>query len=203
MHRGIYTIGYVSFTVEAFLETLRRHEITMVADVRSRPYSQYRPEFNRDTLRAFLAADGIVYAFLGDECGARIDAPECYVGGKVDFNRVKDHPRFQEGLKRLASEMKSHRIAILCAEKDPMTCHRTILVARRLAELSDAIVVKHILADGSVENHREMEQRLLKAHKLDRPDLFRSEAERLEEAYDHQGAKIAYSEANDPGGREH
>jgi len=197
MHREIYTIGYVSFSVEAFLDTLRRHGITLVADVRSRPYSQYRPEFNRDTIRAFLARDGINYLFLGDECGARIDAPEGYVGGKVDFGRVKDHPRFQEGLRRLATEMKNHRVAILCAEKDPMTCHRAILVARRLAELSDAIVVQHILADGTVENHRAMEKRLLKAHKLDQPDLFRSEKERLAEAYDHQGAKIAYSEPDE------
>jgi len=204
MHREIFTIGYAAYSVEAFVETLARHAVTMLADVRSQPYSRYRPEFNRDTLPGILAQDGIVYLFLGDECGARIDAPECYVDGKVDFNRVKDHPRFQEGLARLASSMESHCVAIMCAEKDPLTCHRGILVARRLAGLSDAILVKHILGDGTVEDHREMEKRLLAAHKLDRPDLFRSQRERLDEAYDRQGAKIAYAEKDDPGDvREH
>lgn len=199
MHREIHTIGYVSYSVEAFIATLSRLEITMLVDVRSRPFSQYRPEFNRDTLAGILASEGIVYLFLGDECGARIDAPECYVNGKVDFHRVKDHPRFQEGLTRLRGEMANHRVAIMCAEKDPLTCHRAILVARRLAERFPEISVKHILENGAVEDHAEMEKRLLKLHKLDRPDLFRAERERIDEAYDRQGAKIAYSEPDDPG----
>ena len=81
----IYSIGYSSFTVADFIRAIASYRIDVVADVRSQPYSRYRPEFNRETLKHILKQNGIAYVFLGDQCGARIQAPECYVNGKVSF----------------------------------------------------------------------------------------------------------------------
>ena len=88
MINEIYTIGYSSFSIEEFIKTIKKYKITAVADVRSQPYSQYKPEFNRENLKDKLNEHKIAYVFLGDQCGARIDEPECYSHGKVDFKLV-------------------------------------------------------------------------------------------------------------------
>ena len=87
--------------------------------------------------------------------------------------------------------MKSHRIALMCAERDPLTCHRAILVCRHLRKERDLSIL-HILDDGQTEPHEESERRLLKLALMEQADLFKSFHEQLEEAYDHQGLRIAY-----------
>jgi uncharacterized protein (DUF488 family) len=192
-HKTIYTIGYAPHTLETFLETLKVHQVSAVVDVRSSPYSQYKPEFNRETLKDYLKANQIAYVFLGDYCGARVEDPSCYVNGKVDYRLVAENQKFKEGLDRIKKGMENFSIALMCAEKDPITCHRTILICRNL--ISSEIKIKHILSDGSVEEHKDSENRLLKIFKLNHPDLFRSEQQRLDDAYSRQGEKIAYETA--------
>jgi uncharacterized protein (DUF488 family) len=194
MSNEIYTIGYASFSISDFLKALLNHNIDVVADVRSQPYSRFKPEFNRENLKTVLKNSNIGYAFLGDQCGARIDAPECYVDGKIDFNRVVQNKEFQKGLRRLQKAMENYRIAIMCAENDPINCHRAILICRNLR--SENIVIKHIIENGLVENHLDTEKRLIRIHRLDQSLLYPSDAERLEEAYNLQGETIAY--ANPP-----
>lgn len=189
----LFTIGYSPHVLESFLRILKKYKITAVADVRSSPYSQFKPEFNKDKFSEFLVRNGIAYVFLGDFCGARVEDPSCYVNGKVDYARVAESPKFKEGLKRIINGMDNFRIALMCAEKDPITCHRTILVCRNLT--SKDINIKHILSNGRTEDHKESEQRLLKHFKLNHPDMFRSEQQRLNDAYSRQGKKIAYEAA--------
>ena len=81
MDRVVYTIGHSNHSEETFLGLLRSHRIEVIADVRSRPYSQYSPQFDREALKASLRRAGIDYVFLGDELGARSDIPSCYVRG--------------------------------------------------------------------------------------------------------------------------
>lgn len=186
----IFTIGYSCYKTQSIIEVLKKYSITAIADVRSVPFSNYKPEFNRDKLESVLRKENISYVFLGDNCGARIKAPECYVNGKVDYTLVANHPRFKEGLKRLKKGMQNYRIALMCAEKDPITCHRAILICRNLQVLN--LHVRHILCNGNIEEHYDSEKRLMKLFKLDQPGLFKTESQRIEEAYRRQSKKIAF-----------
>ena len=189
----IFTIGYSSFSCELFIEILKKYNINALADVRSQPYSQFKPEFNRENLKRDLSKNNIAYVFLGEECGARVDDPNCYVNGKVNYKLVAQNQKFKTGIERIKKGMEKFNIVLMCAEKDPITCHRTILICRNLA--SDKITIKHILSNGSVEDHNESEQRLLKLFKLNHPDMFRSEQQRLDDAYKRQSERIAYEVA--------
>ena len=188
--RMLYSIGYAGHTMERFIRTLMNYSITAVADVRSQPYSRFRAEFNRENLRKNLTDMGIAYVFLGDNLGARIDAPECYVDGIADYDRIARHPKFRQGLDRIKHGMKRYRIALMCAEKDPITCHRSILVFRNLR--GSGIALSHILGDGTLEDHGESEKRLLKLMKLDQLDIFSDNSKIFERAYEKQARNIAY-----------
>lgn len=186
----LFTIGYSPHSLDSFFHVLSKHKITALVDVRSSPYSKYKPEFNKESLTSFLKIKKIAYVFLGDYCGARVDDPSCYVNGKVDYRLVAKNQKFQEGLVRIKKGMENFKIALMCAEKDPITCHRTILICRNL--LHPEIKIKHILSDGSLEAHKDSEKRLLKLFKLNEPDLFSNEQEKIDDAYSMQGEKIAY-----------
>jgi uncharacterized protein (DUF488 family) len=189
----IFTIGHSNHDLEYFLSLLNQHQIGAVADVRSSPFSKFRPHFNKQSLMASLSNQGIKYVFLGDELGARRSEPECYRDSKVDYSLVANLTSFQCGLERLAIGCKTIRIALMCAEKDPLTCHRSILVARHLQTRPSQIL--HILANGKIENHADSEQRLLLECNLAEPDLFVSDQERLQLAYEIRANQIAYTES--------
>jgi len=186
----LYTIGHSTHTIDRFIELLSMHEITAVCDVRSDPYSKFNPQFNHETLQTELKRHGIAYVFLGKELGPRSDAPDCYVEGKVDYNRLSQTGLFQEGLGRVRQGMKSYRIALMCSEKDPIMCHRTILVCRHLR--GEGMRIRHILDDGSIEENGQAIKRLMVLLKLQERDLFHSPEEMIERAYDVQGDRIAF-----------
>ena len=194
----IYTVGHSNHTSEAFVTLLRTHGVTALADVRSAPYSRFNLQFNRETLARALEAQGIRYVFLGRELGARPDDPGCYEEGRVRYARLARTAVFRRGLDRVADGARRHRLALMCAEKEPLDCHRTILVARELVRRG--IDVAHILADGRIEPHDDTVERLLARHRLAEPDLFASRAERIERAYDAQAERIAWVD-EDAGGR--
>ena len=191
-HTQLFTIGYGTHSLESFLDALVRHGVTAVADVRSEPYSAYKPEFNREPLRNFLHSKGVAYVYLGDSLGARNMESGVVVEGRVDFDRVARSPFFQEGLNRLRQGLEKYRVALMCAEKDPMGCHRTILICRNLRNEYDIL---HILADGNLESQRQLEVRLVKLFRLDQrtlPGLDDGSHTPLEEAYRKQARAIAY-----------
>ncbi|HLJ56880.1 MAG TPA: DUF488 domain-containing protein [Chthonomonadaceae bacterium] len=186
----LYTIGHSNHEAERFLALLRLHGIEAICDVRSQPYSQYCPQFNRDALEPALRAAGVRYAFLGRELGARTDDPACYRDGRVEYARLAETEQFRSGVRRVLRAMQTHRVALMCAEKDPLTCHRSILICRTMRADTDEIV--HILEDGGTETQQEAERRLMDTLKIVYPDLFHTEAELIEQAYDRQGERIAY-----------
>jgi uncharacterized protein (DUF488 family) len=188
----VYTIGHSTHSKEKLIEFLSRHEVTAVADVRSQPYSRINPQFNRESLRADLKTAGISYVFLGRELGARAEDRSCYVEGKVQYDVLARTALFQEGLTRIAQDIGTHRIALMCAEKDPLTCHRAILVCRHLA--ARGVTAQHILADGRIESHDEAVARLLAELGIVERELFRSRDDLIVEAYSRRGQQIAYSE---------
>jgi uncharacterized protein (DUF488 family) len=149
------------------------------------------PQFNREVLEQALAAHGIAYRFLGKELGARSDDPTCYEAGKVQYTRLAETELFKHGVKRVIRGLKEDfRIALMCAEKEPLECHRTILVARHLAAVG--LNVEHILADGRLESHAAALSRLARIHSLPEEDMFRSREDLLAEAYSRQEERIAY-----------
>ena len=189
----LFTIGHSNHEIGAFLDLIERHGITLVADVRSSPYSRFNPQFNRETLAAALEGRGMEYAFMGRELGARREERQCYVGQQVKYDRVARLPIFQQGLDFLRQAAVCGRVALVCAEKDPLTCHRTILVCRNLR--NDPIAISHILEDGAIETNAEAEDRLLTLMNMPSATLFQSKDELIEEAYDRQGERIAFVES--------
>ena len=187
----LYTIGHSNHPIERFLALLQPHGITAVADVRSTPYSRFNPQFRREKLHAALVSVGIQYVFLGQELGARSQDPACYdPDGRVSYTRLAKTELFRKGIARLRTGMADHRISLMCAEREPLECHRTILVARELVR--EGVPVTHILGDGSLESHEHALQRLAASLKLTATDLFSDSAELIEQAYDLQAARIAY-----------
>ena len=183
---GIFTIGHSTHELERFVELLKQHRIGAVADVRSMPYSRWQPQFNREKLSVALNADGIAYVFLGKELGARSDDPACYANGRVQYRRLARTALFRSGIQRVLDGSQRMSIALMCAEKDPLDCHRTILVARELVDLDKD--VHHILADGKLEE----QQAAMKRLGLLQEDLFRTPEELEDKAYAEQERKIAY-----------
>lgn len=192
MSQSIYTIGHSTHSIQRFVGLLKRNEITAVVDVRSQPYSRMNPQFNREVLKTTLKDVGLFYLFLGKELGARSEDPSCYNDGKVQYDRLAQTSLFRQGLERVARGSEAHRIALVCAEKDPLTCHRTILVSRKLAE--SGIAVNHILEDGRLESHDMALKRLLIELGIESSDLFRTYQDVLAEAYSRRGDQIAYVE---------
>lgn len=169
---------------------LARHHIEAVADVRSMPYSRRHPQFNRETLNESLKASGIAYVYLGKELGARSTDPACYENGRVQFRKLAATSLFRSGIKRVLDGSRHMRIALMCAEKDPLNCHRTILVTRELVALGKK--VKHILADGEIETHEAAMDRLCKQLNI-REDLLRTPEELENDAYAAREEKMAYA----------
>lgn len=187
---AVFTIGHSTHSIEAFVTLLKQQGVTALADVRSAPFSRFNPQFNKDALARELKARGIKYVFLGRELGARSDDRSCYENGRVQYGRLARTDMFRQGLERVRRGAEEHRIALMCAEKEPLECHRTLLVARGLHE--QGVEVMHILGDGRLESHADAMERLLEVTGLPHEDLFRSRAELIAEALKRQEDKVAY-----------
>lgn len=161
-----------------------------MADVRSVPYSRYQPQFSKDALERSLKADGIKYVFLGRELGARSEDPACYENGHVKYRLLARSEKFQKGIQRVLRGAREHRVALMCAEREPLECHRTLLVARELN--TRGVSVDHILPDGRLETHDEAMRRLLDATGLPQEDLFRSRDDLIALALARQEQHVAY-----------
>jgi uncharacterized protein (DUF488 family) len=191
-HRNIFTIGHSVHELEVFIDLLARHGVTALADVRSRPFSRLH-HFNGDELAAVLGTRGIKYVPLCRELGARRNGPEAYIDGQAVYERVAQLPNFQEGIGRLVRGSEDYTIALMCAEKEPLDCHRTILICRHLRPYDFRI--QHILADGEIEDHVATEKRMMELVGI-APTLFQmnaTEADLIEQAYEVRGRQIAYT----------
>lgn len=175
----VFTIGHSNHRLEGFVGLLVRHAVTALADVRSVPFSRFNPHFRRESLSTALRARGMRYVFLGRELGGRPNDVDGYEDGRVSYERVARTERFREGIDRVVHGAAAHRVALMCAEKEPLDCHRTLLVGRALDERGIAVV--HIHADGGLEPHGEAMDRLLAGSGLEpEDDLFRRRRSREE-----------------------
>ncbi len=191
MAAKIFTVGHSNHPIEKFLALLRRHAVTAIADVRSVPYSRRNPQFNSKPLMASLDACAVSYVFLGKELGARSEDPGCYdEDGRVQYSLLAQTQSFNQGIDRVLMGAQRYRIALMCAEKEPLDCHRTLLVSRALEKRGAAIV--HILADGALESNQEAMSRLIAKSRLGNVDLFADHARLVDAACEIREQKIAY-----------
>lgn len=195
MQSVIYTIGHSNHELADFLALVDQRGVEVIADVRSSPYSRRYPQYQHDALRASLQAHDLRYVFLGRELGARREEAACYVDGQARYERVAALPAFGEGIRRLLEGAREYRVALMCAEADPLDCHRAILVARHLKR--QGAEVRHILRDGSLLSQDGLEARLLEEAGLDAPqlDIFGAQAgaeSPLDRAYRLRGERMAY-----------
>lgn len=199
MNDVIYTIGHSTHSTEQFLNLLRRHSITAVADVRTLPYSRHYPQFNRESLKQELRSNGISYVFLGKELGGRPSERRFYCEGVADYEKMAQTADFGKGIDRVLEGAAKYRIALMCSERDPLDCHRCLLVSRALAHRG--VNVTHILDNGYAANQDEIEDRLLKVSGRNVDDFFAPRSERLAVAYRERARKVAFAEPHpDPGG---
>lgn len=155
----LYTIGYGARTMDQFLAALEAFQIEFVLDVRSAPYSRFKPEFSKEALEVALKARGLRYLFFGDTLGGHPKDPDCYTDGKVDYDKVCGKGFFQAGLERLKqAHQQGSRLVLLCSEGRPEECHRTKLIGEAL--VASGIPVRHIDEDGQLRSQAEVIDRL-------------------------------------------
>jgi uncharacterized protein (DUF488 family) len=164
----IFTVGHSNHSLEHFLQLLAGAEIGAIVDVRSKPHSRWSPQFNKEALASTLGKNGVAYVFLGRELGGRPDNPAFLRCGMPDYDAMSRTESFRAGINRIIEGAKTHRIALMCAERDPLDCHRFLLIGRHLA--SPAIPLAHILASGEVEAQDKTETRFRARNPVD--DLF-------------------------------
>lgn len=191
----VFTVGHSTHSWERFVGLLRGAEITAIGDVRSAPYSRYFPHFNRDTLKQELRMDGISYVFLGEELGGRPSDSKFFCDGVADYEKMAQTDSFKKGIDRVEEGSKRYRIALLCSERDPLDCHRCLLVGRALAQRGTKVL--NILDDGSILDQSAIEERLLDLSGRGSDDLFAARVERMATAYRTRARKVAFSEGLD------
>jgi uncharacterized protein (DUF488 family) len=151
----IFTIGYGDRSIESFIELLRSHDLAFLIDVRSAPYSRYKPEFSREPLENALRGSGIRYVFMGAQLGGRPEDTDCYEDGKVRYEIVRQKEFYREGIARIqAAFEQQQRVVLMCSEGKPENCHRTALIGESLAEMK--IEVRHIDERDQIKTQEEI-----------------------------------------------
>ena len=188
------TIGHSNIVADRFVAMLGAAGAGAIADVRTTPFSRFCPWFSGKSLKPLLEQNGFAYLPYGAALGGRPQSPGLYCDGIADYEAMAQQGDFQAGLDRLAADAASigprGRICLMCAEREPLDCHRCLLVARMLAARGAS--VGHILHGGTVEPHAATEQRLLTLAGDD-GDLFASGLEaRIAAAYRRRARAVAY-----------
>ena len=191
MTDSIFSLGHSDLSFERFVDLLKSAGVTAVADVRSTPFSKRSPWFSQHDFKGGLRRSNLAYSFMGNELGGRPKSPQLFRGGIADYAAMADTDFFRSGLARLLQGCEKHRIAMVCSERDPLHCHRCLLVGRQLLILG--VDTRHIHAGGRQESQREAEERLLQEEGLAHYDLLRPQSERINEAYHRRSSHVAYS----------
>lgn len=190
----LYTIGHSQHEFEYFIDLLKKYEINYLLDVRSTPYSKYAEIYNKEMLSSLLSTKGIKYSFMGKFFGARPDNVELYnEEGYLDFEKVSYSDLFIKGMENVNLGLKrGNNIVLMCTEKDPIDCHRAIMVARAFS--LRGIDVKHILSNGKYQTQQELDERLLDKYFPNRAQLSIFNYDKVINV--EENIKLAYRERN-------
>lgn len=195
MANHLFTVGHSAAEFSTFMDLLKRHKVEVLVDVRSKPQSARFPHFDQIEMEARLQTAGICYLFLGEELGGRPDDSKAYRSdGLVDYRARRKSRSFQTGLERVLQELEQSYVALMCAEEDPLSCHRFLMICPEL--VLAGISPLHIRKGGILETQRDAEDRLLEIQKLGAvasDGLFAFDRETaLEDAYGAQAEKFAF-----------
>jgi uncharacterized protein (DUF488 family) len=185
----LFTIGHSNLPADRFAALLAGVGANALVDVRSVPFSRRFPWFSGKPLAERLAGDGIAYKPMGDALGGRPSDPALYCEGVADYEAMAARPAFRAGLDQVTAEMRRHRVCLMCAEREPLDCHRCLLVGRALAQRG--IAIGHVLVDGTIEPQAATEERLLALAAKQGADLFQDRAARLTDAYRRRARGVA------------
>jgi uncharacterized protein (DUF488 family) len=188
-------VGHSILEFSDFAALLKNHRVDLVADVRSVPQSARLAHFSQPAFERLLGAEQVAYLFLGDELGGRPDDADAYrPDGRVDYNVRRKSYAFGAGLERLQSELPGRSVAIMCAEEDPLECHRFLMICPELTKLG--IIPLHIRKGSRIETQEAAENRLLNVTGFEGvaantlfPDV---RAQALEDAYRLQAERFAF-----------
>jgi uncharacterized protein (DUF488 family) len=186
----LFTIGHSNIPAERFIALLRGAGVDAIADVRSIPASQFCPWFSAKNLAPLLAGATMDYVFFGDALGGRPRDPSLYCDGVADYEAMSQRPGFRADLDRLLTMAGRRRLCLMCSERDPLDCHRCLLVARALA--ARGVSVGHILHNGEIESHIATERRLVKTAGGSGDLFVTRQDERLAAAYRRRARAVAY-----------
>lgn len=178
---SVLSLGHSNASWDEFSYALDQFNVGCVIDVRSSPRSRWQ-HFSKPQLRGRLNRVGISYIHLGDHLGGMP------MSGPTDYTTRRGTEAFATGIETILGIAARCTPALLCAERDPLHCHRFLLIARHLHSLPN-VRVSHIRHSGTLENHEEAEERLLALHK-ESADLFTGRDQRLAEAYALQEQKL-------------
>ena len=156
-----FTIGHGNYPIDQFITFLQSVSIDLIIDVRSSPYSRFNPHFNREKLEKSLIMNNIGYRYLGDKIGGRQSDP-CllFPDGTVNYRKVQETEKFQEGINEVLSILSSgNKIALMCAEKEPERCHRFALISPVVQ--AKGISVIHIRSEGKLQANEDLERELV------------------------------------------
>ncbi len=199
----LFTIGHSQHNINYFISLLNQYHIDFLLDVRSTPYSKYAEQYNKENINMDLNSVHIRYIFMGKYFGARPQDKNLYHSeGYLDFEKVRESKNFNKGIENVMIGLnQGHNIALMCTEKEPIDCHRAILVARAFE--MHRIYAKHILSDGEILTQQQLNHQLLQKYFPDRAQLSlftygqeMSEQEYLIEAYKKRNKEIGYSVDN-------
>ena len=197
-----FTIGHSTHETESFIKLLKLNGVEWLVDVRSVPYSQHNPQYNKENLKTTLDNSHIYYVYMGNLLGARYNNPNLYFYDKemVDFKKVRETVGFKLGIDKLVTGVnKGLNLCLMCSEKDPFDCHRFVLVSCALAK--KGISVKHILENGNVIINEALEDRLLSKYKIEFGNVMlfetiKTREEAIEEGYEKRNRDIGYVRAD-------
>jgi uncharacterized protein (DUF488 family) len=164
----IFSVGYGARDIYAFIKVLKKYDIDYLIDVRSKPYSHFKPDFSKKSLEQHLTENNIRYVFMGEALGGQPDDPTCYdKAGKVDYQKCRLRPRFQAGIERLRKANDQQlRVVIMCSEGKPESCHRAKLIGEVLDQ--EGITIQHIDENDNLLTHTQVMLRVIKGQ----PSLF-------------------------------
>jgi uncharacterized protein (DUF488 family) len=155
----LFTIGYGNRSLEQFIAVLQANHVAQLIDIRTAPYSRFKPEFSREALQATLQRHGLDYLFMGDTLGGQPDCQDCYTDGKADYDKIRSQTFYQNGIDHLRALLASaRRLALMCSEGRPEQCHRSKLIGETLIALG--IPICHIDEDNQPRSHLEIIDRL-------------------------------------------
>ena len=169
----IKTIGHSTHNIGIFTGLLKKHNIEIVADVRTVPKSRHAPQFNLEIFPDFLYKEKIGYIHLPELGGFRHAKKDSINTGwkNMSFRGYADYMQtdeFSRGIDMLMNLAERHHVAIMCAEALPYRCHRSLIADALLAR---GATVFHIMTDGKSIEHKMTDFALVKDGRVSYPNI--------------------------------